>query len=120
MGKAVESFWVALEEVINRWSGFDRALRKPDHEAFEELICTFRSYASELSNATNPTAFEAMVLSLAIGQQKRIRDLEQKLKAMQPDSAAALSVQEAKETIPIEPKTVILKATRGGEQTRLN
>ena len=32
MGKTVESFRMALEGEINRWSGFARALRKPDEK----------------------------------------------------------------------------------------
>ena len=38
MGKTVESYRMALEPEINRWSGFARALRKPDREAFDELM----------------------------------------------------------------------------------
>lgn len=38
MGKTVESFRIALEGEINRWSGFARALRKPYREAFDELM----------------------------------------------------------------------------------
>jgi hypothetical protein len=37
MGKTVESFRIALEGEISRWSGFARALRKEDREAFGEL-----------------------------------------------------------------------------------
>ena len=47
-GKTVESFRIALEGEISRWSGFDRALRKADGEAFNELIYALRSYASVL------------------------------------------------------------------------
>jgi hypothetical protein len=80
MGKTVESFWVALEEENNRWSGFARALRKPDREAFDELICAFRSYASEISNSTNSVCFESMVMSIMVAQQVRIQKLERQLK----------------------------------------
>ena len=34
MGKTVESFRMALEGEINRWSGFARALRKPERKYF--------------------------------------------------------------------------------------
>jgi hypothetical protein len=37
MGKTVESYRMALESEISRWNGFDRALRKEDREAFDEL-----------------------------------------------------------------------------------
>jgi len=76
MGKTVVSFRIALEEENNRWSGFARVLRKPDRDASDELICAFRSYASEISNAANPIVFEPMVVSLLLFQQRRISKLE--------------------------------------------
>jgi hypothetical protein len=52
MGKTVESFRIALEGEINRWNGFARALRKPDREAFDELMDMCRSYASAAAQLT--------------------------------------------------------------------
>jgi len=46
------------------WSGFARVLRKPDREAFDELMDACRSYASESSKATNPIVFEPIVMSI--------------------------------------------------------
>jgi hypothetical protein len=43
---------MALESEISRWSGFVRALRKDDREAFEEMMDMCRGYASEAGNAT--------------------------------------------------------------------
>jgi hypothetical protein len=80
MGKTVPAYRMALEEEINRWSGFARALRKYDREAFDELMDMCRNYASESSNATNPIIFEPMVISILLGQQKRLRKLEQEHK----------------------------------------
>lgn len=51
---------MALGEEINRWSGFERALRKSDKEVFDELMDMCRSYASESGNATNLIVFEPM------------------------------------------------------------
>lgn len=87
MGKTVESFWIALEKENNRWGGFARALRKSDREAFDELICAFRSYASEISNANKPIIFEPMVMSILLFQQKRILALEKNLKINQQNSS---------------------------------
>jgi hypothetical protein len=75
VGKTVESYRMALESEINRWSGFARALRKPDREAFDALMDMCRSYASESSNATNPIVFEPMVMSILLGHQKKLRKL---------------------------------------------
>ncbi len=72
MGKTVESYRIALEEEINRWNGFERALRKDDREAFEELMDMCRSFASESSNATNPVIFEPMVMSILLAQQEEV------------------------------------------------
>ena len=118
MGKTVPAYRMALEEEINKWSGFARALRKPDREAFDELIDMCRSYVSESSNETNPIVFEPMVMSILLGQQRRIRELEQELKAMQPDSAAASTGQEPKEVDPPEPEITFPTAISGGGQTR--
>ncbi len=79
MGKTVESFRIALEGEISRWSGFAFALRGPDREAFEELMDMFRGYASESSCATNPIVFEPMVMSILLAQQVRIQKLERQL-----------------------------------------
>ena len=94
MGKTVESYRMALESEINRWSGFARALRRPDREAFDELMDMCRSYASESGNATNPIVFELMVMSILLGQQKRLRKLEYELKVFEK-TEQALSIDQA-------------------------
>jgi hypothetical protein len=38
MGKTVESYRMALESEIGRWSGFAKVLRRSDREAFDELM----------------------------------------------------------------------------------
>jgi hypothetical protein len=116
LGKTVESYRMTLESEISRWNGFERALRKEDRGAFGELMDMCRVFASESGNATNPIVFEPMVMSILLFQQ-RIRELEQKLKAIQPDSATASIDQEPKETDPAEPKITIPRAASGGGQT---
>jgi hypothetical protein len=79
MGGSVESFRIALEGEINRWSGFAKALRQPDREAFDELMDMCRNYASEGSCAPYPIIFEPMIMSILLAQQERIRKLERQL-----------------------------------------
>ena len=79
MGKTVESYRMALESEISRWGGFAKVLRRSDREAFDELMDMCRSFASAGGNATNPILFEPMVMSILLGQQKRILALERKL-----------------------------------------
>jgi hypothetical protein len=119
MGKTVESFRIALEEEISRWSGFARALRKPDREAFDELMDMCRSYASEGSNATNPIVFEPMVMSILLFQQRRIRKLEAKLKAIRPDTPAPPASQEPNTANQTQPEKNAQTIPSGGGQSRL-
>ncbi len=81
MGKTVESYRMAIEDEINRWSSFAKALRTEDREAFESLMDACRSYASAGSNATQPILFEPMVISILLAQQKKIMRLEKALDA---------------------------------------
>ncbi|HUJ84359.1 MAG TPA: hypothetical protein VLV84_02005 [Candidatus Acidoferrales bacterium] len=81
MGKTVESYRMAIEDEVRRWSGFSKALRTDDKEAFEVLMDACRSYASAGSNATQPILFEPMVISILLSQQKKIMRLEKGLDA---------------------------------------
>ncbi|HLN89271.1 MAG TPA: hypothetical protein VK253_04330 [Candidatus Binatia bacterium] len=81
MGKTVESYRIALEDEIHRWSGFEKALRLEDKEAFDALMDACRSFASAGSNATMPILFEPMVMSILLSLQKKISRLEKALDA---------------------------------------
>ena len=70
---------MALEDEIQRWSGFARALRIDDKKAFDELMDACRKYASAGSNATQPILFEPMVMSILLFQQKKIIQLEKSM-----------------------------------------
>ena len=98
MGRTIESYRMALESEINRWSGFARALRKDDREAFEELMDMCRRFSSEGGNATNPIIFEPMVMSILIAWQEKIRRLEQELKEDYTCKVAS-NIKEATEQI---------------------
>jgi hypothetical protein len=79
MSETVQSCRTALEQEISRWSGFHRALRKEDREAFEEMMTMCRSSASESIDPTNQITFEPMVISILLAQQKKLQELNYKL-----------------------------------------
>ena len=87
MGKTVESYRMALDHEVQRWSSFARALRKEDREVFEQLIDICRNYASAGSNATRPVLFEPMVLSILLDQQKTLHRLKKDLLAASKQSS---------------------------------
>jgi hypothetical protein len=79
MGRTVESYRLALEDEIRRWTGFERALRISDREAFEKLMDACRAFASAGSNAVQPVLFEPMVMSILLFQQEKLQKLEAQL-----------------------------------------
>jgi hypothetical protein len=86
LGRTVESYRMALEDEIRRWSGFERALRSTDKNAFEQLMDACRSFASAGSNATQPILFEPMVMSILLFQQERLLKVEKELDALKQRS----------------------------------
>ena len=82
MGKTVESYRLALEDEINTWSGFARALRIDDRDAFDVLMDACRNHASAASNATRPMVLEPMIMCIALTQQKEIRRLQKQVAAL--------------------------------------
>lgn len=120
MGKTVESYRIALEQEINRWNGFARALRKDDREAFEELMDMCRSFASESGNATNPIVFETMIMSILLAQQEKIGKLEKNLNAIKPaTSSYSISPGPPGESHQVTNNSV-KQNSGGGGQTRLS
>jgi len=82
MGKTVEAYRLALDIELQAWSGFARALRTGDREAFEQMTDACRNHASAASNATRPVILEAMVMSMLLEQQKKLTKLEEELDAI--------------------------------------
>jgi hypothetical protein len=80
MGKTVESYRMAIEDEIQRWKGFAKALRSEDREAFEILMDACRSYASAGSNAVQPVIFEPMAMSMLLSLQKQVLKLQNRQK----------------------------------------
>ena len=54
MDKTVESYRMASDSEIGRWTGFAKVLHSSDRELFDEFMDACESFALESSNATNP------------------------------------------------------------------
>ncbi len=90
MGKTVPSYRMALEDEIQRWSDFARALRAEEKEAFDQIMDACRNLASAAGNATQPILFEPMTMSILLSLQLQVSRLEKKLndRSQQPDRQA--------------------------------
>jgi hypothetical protein len=87
LGKTVESYRMALDRELQRWSGFARALRKEDRKIFDQLIDICRNYASAGSNSVRSILFEPMVMSILLHQQKTLNKLKKELLEVRKQSS---------------------------------
>jgi len=79
MGKTVPSYRMALEDEIERWRGFRKALQSGEElEALDVLMDMCRNNAMASGNACNPVIFEPMVISILLAQAKMVKTLEYK------------------------------------------
>ena len=83
MGKTVPTYRMAVEEEISHWKPFREALVSDEEkQAFDDVADMCRNMAMAGGNACNPVLFEPMVMSVLLGQQKRIKTLQRKIDAL--------------------------------------
>ncbi len=71
---------MVLEFEIDGWKGFRKALPNiEDQEAFDELMDMCRNNTMASGAACNPVVFEPMFMSILLGQQKMIEQIENRI-----------------------------------------
>jgi hypothetical protein len=85
MGRTVPTFVQLVEEAAQRWRKFRRALRREDQEHFDRLFHRVRCYTQAATYQCSDNPMEAILLSIALDQEKRIGVLE---KLAGPDHAS--------------------------------
>jgi hypothetical protein len=76
MGRTVPTFRQLIEEAAARWSKFRRALRREDQEHFDRLFRRVRSYTQAATYQCSDNPMEAILLSVALDQEKRLTAME--------------------------------------------
>ncbi|HTC63585.1 MAG TPA: hypothetical protein VK709_12135 [Candidatus Saccharimonadales bacterium] len=76
MGRTVPTFRQLIDDAIARWSKFRRALRREDQEYFDRLFRSVRTYTQAATYQASDNPMEAILLSIAIDQEKRLDALE--------------------------------------------
>ncbi len=71
---------MVLDQEIHKWKSFQRALRSPESELFEDMLDMSRLYASAAGMALRPVILESMLMSILLAHHKMITDLQRKLK----------------------------------------
>lgn len=79
MGRTVPTFRQLIEATTEHWSKFRRALRREDQEHFDRLFLRVRSHTQAATYQCNDNPMEAILLSIALDQEKRLTALEKLL-----------------------------------------
>jgi hypothetical protein len=83
MGRTVPTFTNILDQELAGWSKFRRALRHEDQEAFDDLFRAARYHLAENFYAMRTVPFESIIMSIAVEQQKTIRQLCERVTALE-------------------------------------
>jgi hypothetical protein len=80
MGRTVPTFRQLIEAATQHWAKFRRALRREDQEHFDRLFLRVRFYTQAATYQCNDDPMEAILLAIALDQEKRLYAVEQILK----------------------------------------
>jgi len=116
MGRTVPTFRQLIDDAIARWSKFRRALRREDQEYFDRLFRRVRSYTQAATYQASDNPMEAILLSIALDQEKRLDALEHA--ALPPEPAASFILRQPKESpLQLEVSEPLALQQQSDEQT---
>lgn len=79
MGRTVPTFVQLIQQAAEHWNKFRRALRREDHEHFDRLFVRVRYYTQAATYQCHDNPMEAILLSIALDQEKRLNAVEKVL-----------------------------------------
>ena len=88
MGRTVPTFNTFLQEEIDSWRPFRRALRAEQKTAFDRLFTKARRHTAEAANAARPIPFDAVLMAILLEQElelERLRSEVEELRAADGD-----------------------------------
>jgi len=86
MGRTVPTFTNIIDSELASWSKFRRGLRKDEQELFDELFRAAKQHLAENFYAMRTIPFESIIMSIALEQRKLIRQLEQRVSTLAPNT----------------------------------
>jgi hypothetical protein len=79
MGRTIPTFRQLIEETLQHWSKFRRALRQEDQACFDRIFQRVRCYTQAATYQVPDNPLEAILLAIAIDQEKRLAAMERQL-----------------------------------------
>ena len=79
MGRTVPTLVQLIQQAVERWSKFRRALRREDQPHFDRLFARVRCYTQAATYQCHDNPMEAILLSIALDQEKRLHAVEKVL-----------------------------------------
>jgi hypothetical protein len=79
MGRTIPTFRQLIEETIQHWSKFRRALRQEDQVYFDRIFQRVRYYTQAATYQAQDNPLEAILLAIALDQEKRLDAIERQL-----------------------------------------
>lgn len=83
MGRTVPTFTMVLQQEMESWAKFRRALRREDQEAMDELFRAARLQLAGCAYAARPVPFESIVMAMLLAQQRALVELEHRLSLLE-------------------------------------
>ena len=79
MGRTNPTFRNVLEAVKSRWGDYRRALRRQDQAPFDRLFEYADAHADAAGYLDNDDPMEPILVSMLLGQEKRLADLDARI-----------------------------------------
>ncbi|MCH8332400.1 hypothetical protein IIC65_00555 [Candidatus Sumerlaeota bacterium] len=75
MGRTLPTFNTYLEQEMEQWRPFRRALRREDQRVFDRLFVLAKRHMAEAAYVARPIPFDTLVMTILLEQQKEIERL---------------------------------------------
>lgn len=83
LGRTIPSYRIALEDEIETWENFRKALRSEDRQVFDDMIRVWRSYGMAGTAAARPVLSEVMFMVLLLNHHKQLSPQSKRTKESQ-------------------------------------
>lgn len=83
MGKTQPTYRDRLRRLEADWEPFERALRREFHPAWGDLWDHSRNFADAAGIQNEVTTIEPFLVTVCLGQQKQIRELEERVREIE-------------------------------------